>query len=119
MCIQQSRKLYRNLLPSPRWPLDLRRFRNVSRHRKADPAQQLNAFRDGIDQFCLFAVMFVVQKMKLVESWTSHLPVRFLIKIADRNRVGKQLVQPLGHLQADWFLEFEWQVMQDGTVLLY
>ena len=59
--------------------------------------------------------MLVVQQVKLIEGWTGHLPMRFLIQIAQGDRIRQQLVL-LGHLQPYWFLELKGQGVVDRSV---
>src|SRR5437868_3468272 len=88
--IEQTRKLYRHFFPAARWTLNLRGFRHVRRHGKAHSAEQLNPFRDSVHKLHLLVKMFVKQKMKLVEGRSSHLPMRFLVQIAEGHRVREQ-----------------------------
>src|SRR5205809_1030751 len=74
---------------------DERGLGHVVRHRDADAAEQLNPFRDRIDELVLFAEMLVEQQMQLIEGRPRHLPVVFLVEIAQRDRVGEQLIQIL------------------------
>src|SRR5579864_4081908 len=54
--------------------------------------------------------------MQLIERRSRHLPVRLLIEIAQSHGVGKQLVELLGHFQADIFFEFQGERMRNRTV---
>src|SRR6266576_3335834 len=56
--------------------------------------------------------------MQLIEGRSRHLPVRFLIEIAQGHGVGKQQVELLGHFQADIFFEFQGQRVRNRTVSL-
>ena len=54
-----------------------------------------------IDQLVLLVVMLVEQQMQLVERRSGDLPVVLLVQVAQRHRVGKELVQVLDALLAD------------------
>src|SRR5438034_5643655 len=73
----------------------------------SDLAEELNAFSDGVNQFILLVVMFVIKQMELIKGRTSNLPMRFLVQIAKGNGVGKKLVELLGHFQAHGLFQFE------------
>ena len=66
----------------------------------------------------LLAVMLVEQKMKLVESGSGDLPVRFLVQIAQGHGVGQKLVEVLGHFQTDGLFQFQRQGVAYGAVFL-
>ena len=118
MGIEQTRKLYRHFFPAARWTLNLRGFRHIRRHGKAHSAEQLNPFRDGVHKLHLLVKMFVKQKMKLVEGRSSHLPMRFLVQIAEGHRVREQLIQLRRHFQSNRLFQFQWQQMVHGAVSL-
>ena len=63
-------------------------------------AEKLNSLGDGIDNLGLLSVVFVEQQVQLIEGWSGHLPVRFLVEIPQSHGIGKQQVELLGHLQA-------------------
>ena len=56
--------------------------------------------------------------MQLVERWPGNLPVRFLVQIAERHCVGKQLVELGGDFQPNQLFEFKGQQMVDRSVCL-
>src|SRR6185369_16641038 len=62
--------------------------------------------------------MLIEKKMKLVERRSSHLPVRFLVEIAQGHGIGQELVEMLGHFQTNGLFEFERQSVVHGAVLL-
>jgi hypothetical protein len=62
--------------------------------------------------------MLIKEKMQLVESRSGNLPVRFLVQIAQRHRVGKKLIELCGHFQPYRLLQFKRQKMVDGSVRL-
>ena len=49
------------------------------RHRDTHAAKHLDPLRNGIDQRVLFGGVFVEEQVQLIEGWTCHLPVMFLI----------------------------------------
>src|SRR5215469_6374392 len=118
MGIQQSRQLDRNFFAVARRTLDLSGFGYVRRHRDAHAAEQLNPFRNGIDQLNLLIVVFVIKQMQLIKRWSSDLPVRLLIQVAKGHGIGEDLVQLLRHLQTYGFLEFERKQMGHRAVSL-
>ena len=115
---QQTGDLYRDFFASLRRTLDAGVFGHISAHGKADAAQRLNAFRDGVHQVDLLAKMLVEQKMQLVERWPGHLPMALFIEIAQRGGVGQDQVQLLHHLGSGLLVETERQVGDHLSELL-
>ena len=105
--IEQARKLYGHFFATAGRPLNLRRLGYIRGHGDANAAEELNAFSDGVNQFILLVVMFVIKQMELIKGRTSNLPMRFLVQIAKGNGVGKKLVELLGHFQAHGLFQFE------------
>jgi hypothetical protein len=68
------------------------------RHRHADPAEELNTLRDGIDELILLLRVLIEQKMELIKRRSGDLPMMFLVQIAERHRVGQKLIQVLDAL---------------------
>src|ERR1700733_1535624 len=56
--------------------------------------------------------------MQLIEGWPSHLPMRFLVEIAQRHGIGEQKIQLLSHFQPHRLFQLEWQSMRDSAVRL-
>jgi hypothetical protein len=56
--------------------------------------------------------------VQLIEGWSSHLPVTFLVQISKRHRIRKQLVQLVGNLHAHWLFEIKRQRVIDSSVRL-
>lgn len=107
MGIQQARELYRNFLSSAGWAFNLSGFGHIRSHGDAHPTEKLNTLGNIIHQFHLFAKMFIKQQVKLVKGGPSHLPVRFLVKVAERHGVREQLVQLCSHFQANWLFQLK------------
>ncbi len=87
--VQQPGKLHRNLLPALGRPLDSGSFRHIVGHCYAETAEQLNPLSDGVDKLRLLTEMLVEKQMKLIESRTGDLPMRFLVQIAQGHGVGE------------------------------
>ena len=62
--------------------------------------------------------MLIEQEVKLVKGRTSYLPVRLLIQVTKRNRIGKQLIEAFGHFQSHGFFELERKQVIDRAVCL-
>ena len=77
------------------------------RHGDTDSAQKLDSFRDRVDDFVLFFVVLIEQKMELVESGSGHLPMGLLVEIPKGHGVGQQLVELFGHFQPDGFFQLQ------------
>src|SRR3954462_2885023 len=86
------------------------------RHRQTDPAQQLNALSYRIHKFNLLGKVLVIQKMKLVKGRPGNLPMRFLIKIAQRDAVDEQHVESVRHFEPHRLLEFKRKQLGNGAV---
>src|SRR2546429_2752788 len=63
--IEQARKLYGHFFATAGRPLNLRRLGYIRGHGDANAAEELNAFSDGVNQFILLVVMFVIKQMEL------------------------------------------------------
>ena len=85
--------MHRHRLPTARQPRNEGRLRDVVRHGDADPAQGLDALGDGIDELALLGEVLVVEQMQLIEGGARHLPMMFLVHVAQRHDVGDELVQ--------------------------
>src|SRR5260370_39701102 len=58
-----------------------------------------------MDRLVLSAMMLVNQQMELKERGARHLPMMFLVHIAQRHRVGEKLVQVFDALGANHFVQ--------------
>src|SRR5579862_9172395 len=116
--IEQARNLHRHLFPAPGRTLDARGFSHVGSHGNGDSTEKLYTLGDRIYQFRLLAIMLIEQQVKLIKSWSSNLPVRFLVEITQRHGVGQQKVKLLSHLKANWLFQFKRQHMLNSSVLL-
>ena len=77
--LQQTEQLDGVLFTAAGRAGNARGFGNIGSHGDGDSAEGLNAFRQRIDQFRLFAVVLVEEKMKLVKRGARDLPVVLLI----------------------------------------
>src|SRR5215468_6576572 len=98
--VKQTRDLDRRLFAPAGRPRDERRLGDVVRHRDADTAEQLDTFRDRIDELVLLAGVLVEEQMELVEARTRNLPMVLLVEVAQRDRVGEDLVEIFDRLFA-------------------
>src|SRR5215471_14374359 len=73
--VKQPRQLDWNLFAPARRPLDLRGFSNIGSHRDTDATQQLDPFRNRVNQLGLLLVMFVIEQMQLIKRRAGDLPV--------------------------------------------
>jgi hypothetical protein len=62
-------------------------------HCDADAAEQLDSFGDLVDELVLLLVVLVEEQMQLIKRRPCHLPVVLLVQVAQRDRIGKQLVE--------------------------
>ena len=60
--------------------------------------------------------MLVVEQMELIKGRAGNLPMGLFVQIAQRHRIGKQLVQLRGHLQAHRFLKLKRQQVTHSSV---
>src|SRR5512142_945552 len=118
MGIEKTRKLDRNLLSSAWWAFDLSCLSHIGGHGYAYATQKLNAFSNRVYKFHLLVKMLIKEQMQLVESRPAYLPMRFLIKIAERYRIGQQLIQLFRHFQTYRLLQFEGKQEIDGSICL-
>src|ERR1035438_5085209 len=51
--------------------------------------------------------MLVEQQVKLVKGRSGHLPMRLLVEIAQSHGVGQELIELLGHFQADGLFQLQ------------
>src|SRR5689334_12570706 len=59
-------------------------FGNVRRHGETNAAQKLDTLGNGVNEFVLFFVMLVEEKMELVKSVACDLPVMLFVEVAKR-----------------------------------
>jgi hypothetical protein len=76
-----------------RWSGNQRRVGGVVCHGNGDAAEQLNAFGDLVNEVVLRRVVFVEQKVQLIERRSCRLPVVLLKQVAQWDRVGEQLIE--------------------------
>ena len=101
MRVQQPRNLNRYFFAPLRRSWNHRRLGHVVGHGDADAAEELDSLCDGIDQLVLLVMMFVEQQMQLIERRPRHLPVVFLVQVAQCHGVRKELVEIFDALFAD------------------
>src|SRR5437867_12611590 len=91
--MEKAVNLNRRLFAALWRPWNQCRLGDVGCHRKTDASERLNPFRKRVHQLRLFAGMFVEQEVQLHERGTGYLPVMLLVKIAQGNGIGEQLVE--------------------------
>ena len=99
MRVQQTRQLHGNLFAALGRAWDASQLGDIGRHGNTDSTQELDSFRDRVDDLVLFFVVLVEQKMELIESRSRYLPMRLLVEIPKRDGVRQQLIEMLGHFQ--------------------
>jgi hypothetical protein len=72
MRLQQTEHLHDNVFTAPRWAFNARCFGNIGSHGDGDSAEHLNAFGQWVDEFSLFAIVLVKEKMGLVKRETGE-----------------------------------------------
>src|ERR1043166_2934839 len=107
--LQQPRNLCPCLFTASRRAGNERRLRDVGAHRQAHAAQRLHALCNGIDANGLFPGVFVEEEMEFVKRRALHLPMVLLVQIAQRDRVGQELVQLLDAFAARGFRQADWE----------
>src|SRR5580658_5137622 len=73
--VQQAGQLYGNFFTALWRTRNTSQLSHIGRHRNTDSAQQLDSFRDLVDDLILLCVVFVEQKMELVKSRSRNLPM--------------------------------------------
>src|SRR5262249_19193102 len=63
-------------------------------------------------------IMLVIEQMQLIKRWSGYLPMRLLVQIAYRHRVGEELVQLCRHFQPYRLLKFERQHVGYSSIRL-
>src|SRR5262249_27733164 len=101
MRLNEAPQLRRHALAAARCARNAGLLGNILRERERHAAQSLNALRDRIHDFDLFAVVLVEQQMQLVEGRPGGLPMRFLIEVTHGHGVRQHTVERPHALMAD------------------
>ena len=118
MGFEEAGDLDGDLFAAARGALNLGDLADVGTHRDGDAAKELNAFRNGVNEFDLLFKVLVEEKMELVEGGSGDLPVVFFVHVADLDGVCEELVEHLAHVGADLGVEIVGHILDDFAVLL-
>ena len=99
--LEQPRELNGRLLPATGRPGNAGGLGDIGGHRDAEASERLDSRGDVVDELHLLLAVFVEEPVKLMEGPARELPVVLLVEVAERHRIGENLIQVLHAVRGD------------------